>query len=97
MRNGNSWKKFEFGYGISYVSTSFSYATKSIYDDLHDDRNWHDAPSYQSLGFSTLFNYQLTSVMFVGIRYNPSIYNFRQIGNGFDYEHVIGIDYRIKF
>ncbi len=96
LRKGHRLKRFEVGYGISFVNTYFNYATPSYYD-VHDDRNWHDGVTHTSLGFSTLFNYQLTSVMFVGIRYNPSVYSFRKTGNGFDYEHVLGIDYRIKF
>lgn len=46
---------------------------------------------------TTLFNYQLTPVLYAGVRYNPSVYSFRNHGDGFDYEHVIGFDFRLKF
>ena len=95
LRNGHRYKRFEYSYGASFTYTSYRYNLPSKYQ--FEDEISTDQYNYRSLGFSTLFNYQLTSVMFVGIRYNPSIYSFRKTGNGFDYEHVLGIDYRIKF
>lgn len=101
IRKGHRWKRFEFSYGPSFTYTDYDY--KVPYKEIapiqaftsEDNRRNFDV-NYRTLGFSSLFNYQLTSVMFVGVRYNPSIYSFRETGNGFDYEHVIGIDYRIK-
>src|SRR5690606_26008743 len=95
LRNGHRYKRFEYGYGPSFTYTSYRYNLpgKYLYEDEISTKHY----SYRTLGFSTLFNYQLTSVMYVGLRYNPSVYSFRKTGNGFDYEHVIGIDYRIKF
>lgn len=102
LRNGHRWKRFEASYGISFVYTDYDYKIPVVYETpitsyMSDDNKRNYDVNYRSLGFSTLFNYQLTSVMFVGIRYNPSVYSFRQTGNGFNYEHVLGFDYRIKF
>lgn len=102
LRKGHRWKRFEASYGISFVYTDYDYKKPYDYNSpiktftSEDNRRNYDV-NYRALGFSTLFNYQLTSVMFVGLRYNPSVYSFRTTGNGFDYEHIIGIDYRIKF
>ncbi len=102
LRKGHRWKRFEASYGISFVYTDYDYKKPYDYNSpiktfTSDDNKRNYDVNYRTLGFSTLFNYQLTSVMFVGLRYNPSVYSFRTTGNGFDYEHVIGIDYRIKF
>lgn len=103
FRNGHRKNRFEYSYGISYTYTDYDYRVlrnnNPIQPFMSDDDDYSTAikNSYSTLGFSTLFNYQLTSFMFVGIRYNPSVYSFRKTGSGFDYEHVIGIDYRIKF
>lgn len=102
LRKGHRWKRFEVSYGISFVFTDYYYKKPYKYEypitsyTSDDSRKIYDA-NYRALGFSSVFNYQLTSVMFVGLRYNPSLYSFRLKGNGFDYEHVVGIDYRIKF
>lgn len=102
LRKGHRWKRYEVSYGVSFVYTDYDYKVPYTYQYpittfTSDDNKRNYDVNYRSLGFSTLFNYQLTSVMFVGIRYNPSVYSFRKTGNGLDYEHVLGIDYRIKF
>lgn len=102
LRKGHRWKRYEVSYGVSFVYTDYDYKVPYTYQYpittfTSDDNKRNYDVNYRSLGFSTLLNYQLTSVMFVGLRYNPSVYSFRKTGNGFDYEHVIGIDYRIKF
>ncbi|WLD22707.1 hypothetical protein NU10_08200 [Flavobacterium dauae] len=87
IRKGHRLNRIEYSYGLSFsfFSSEYSKNNRSFQDD------------YKTIGFSTLFNYQLTSVMYIGIRYNPSVYNFKSIDNGFDYGHIIGIDYRLKF
>ncbi|MBA5793499.1 hypothetical protein H1R17_09645 [Flavobacterium sp. xlx-214] len=105
LRNGHRWKRFEVSYGASFTYSEYNYkvfrqpnygnVVPMFSDD--DDYSTKFYTNYQTFGFSTLFHYQLTSVMFVGIRYNPSIYSTRQTGSGFNYEHVLGFDYRIKF
>lgn len=87
LRKGHRLNRIEYSYGLSF-NLFFNEYTK-------DNRSFLD--SYNTLGFSTLFSYQLTSVMFVGIRYNPSVYSFKSINKGFDYGHIVGFDYRIKF
>ncbi|SFO22847.1 hypothetical protein SAMN05421741_12812 [Paenimyroides ummariense] len=99
FRKAHKINRLEYSYGISCIYTDYEYALpwssmQQFWDD--DERNYSSA-SYSTIGLSSLINYQLTSVMFVGIRYNPSVYSFRTTGNGFDYEHVISIDYRLKF
>ena len=104
FRKGHRLKRFEFSYGLSFTYSTYNYKKYNynnqeikpmMSDDDDDSRKFYT--NYRTIGFSSLFHYQLTSVMYVGIRYNPSIYSFRATGNGFDYEHVIGIDYRLKF
>lgn len=103
FRNGHRKNRFEYGYGISYTYTNYNYRVPRNNNPIQpfmgydDDNSVTMNANYSSLGISTLFNYQLTSIMYIGVRYNPSIYSFRQNGSGFDYEHVIGFDYRIKF
>lgn len=101
VRKGHRVNRFEYSYGASITYTDYEYSLPRnnvpIKPFMSDDGKRYFNDSYRTIGFSTLFNYQLTSVMFVGVRYNPSVYSFRKTGNGFDYEHVIGIDYRIKF
>lgn len=102
LRNGHRWKRFEASYGVSFTYSTYNYKVRNEYYGeikpfMSDDNSRSFHTDYRTLGFSTLFNYQLTSVMFVGIRYNPSVYSMRQTGGALDYEHVLGIDYRIKF
>lgn len=101
LRRGNRVKRFEYSYGVSLTYTDYEYKIPSnnnpITVFMSDDgkRSYHEP--YRTLGLSSLFNYQVTSLMYIGIRYNPSIYSFKPNGKGFDYEHVISLDYRIKF
>lgn len=102
VRKGHRWNRFELSYGLSLTYTDYSYEIyKAPYGDIRpymsEDDGEYIQSNYRTLGFSTVFNYQLTSVMFVGIRYNPAVYSFRIGRNGWDYEHIIGIDYRLKF
>lgn len=101
VRKGHRKNRFEYSYGISYTYTDYNYSlprdNSAIKPFMSDDNRRHFTDSYSALGLSSLVNYQLTSVMYIGIRYNPSIYSFRSSGKSFDYEHIIGIDYRIKF
>lgn len=101
VRKGHRKNRFEYSYGISYTYTDYNYSlprdNSPIKPFMSDDNRRHFTDSYSALGFSTLINYQLTSVMYIGVRYNPSIYSFRSSGKSFDYEHIIGFDYRLKF
>ena len=87
LRKGHRYKRLEYSYGLAFnlFDNEYSQGNRSVYN------------SYNSLGFSGLFSYQLTSVMYIGVRYNPSVYNLKSFNKGFDYGHVLGIDYRIKF
>ena len=87
LRKGHRWKRLEYSYGLAFnlFNTDYSQGNRSVYN------------GYNTLGFSALLNYQLTSVMFIGVRYNPSVYNLRGFNKGFEYGHIIGFDYRIKF
>lgn len=101
FRKAHKINRLEYSYGISCTYTDYEYAlpwnTNSMQQFWDDDERNYSSASYSTIGLSSLINYQLTSVMFVGVRYNPSVYSFRTTGNGFDYEHVISIDYRLKF
>lgn len=87
LRKGHRWQRLEYSYGLAFnlFDTEYSQGNRSVYN------------TYNTLGFSGLFSYQLTSVMYIGVRYNPSVYNLKSFNKGFDYGHVLGIDYRIKF
>ena len=87
LRKGHRWKRLEYSYGLSFnlFDNEYSQGNRSVYN------------TYNTLGFSGLFSYQLTSVMYIGVRYNPSVYNLKSFNKGFDYGHVLGFDYRIKF
>jgi len=103
VRKAHKVNRFEYSYGGSFTYTDYQYKlprdktlTKPFMTNDDDDREGFKK-SYTTLGFSSLVNYQISSIMFIGLRYNPSIYRFRSNGSGFDYEHVISIDYRLKF
>lgn len=87
LRKGHRYKRLEYSYGLAFnlFDNEYSQGNRSVYN------------TYNTLGFSGLFSYQLTSVMYIGVRYNPSVYNLKSFNKGFDYGHVLGIDYRIKF
>lgn len=103
VRKAFKKNRFEYSYGFSFTYTDFEYKLpreKNIIKPLmtfEDDDRIGIKKNYVTLGFSSLANYQISSIMFIGLRYNPSIYSFRSSGSGFDYEHVISIDYRLKF
>lgn len=103
VRKAHKRNRFEYSYGLSFTYTDFEYKLpreKNIIKPLmtfEDDDREGFKNNYVTLGFSTLANYQISSIMFIGLRYNPSFYSFRSNGSGFDYEHVISIDYRLKF
>ena len=103
IRKGHKINRFEFSYGLSVVYTQYTYTVSKEIDQItpyfsrdDDDIDIIDR-SYTSLGFSTLFNYQFAPRFFIGLRYHPTIYSFRKNTNSFDYEHILGIDFRIKF
>jgi len=103
VRKAHKRNRFEYSYGASFTYTDFEYKLpreKNIIKPLmtfEDDDRIGIKSNYATLGFSSLANYQISSIMFIGLRYNPSFYSFRSNGSGFDYEHVISIDYRLKF
>lgn len=103
LRYGHRWDRLEFSYGPSFTYSTYNYKIWNptnfgdVMPMMSDDDSQKFYTNYRTLGFSSLFHYQLTSVMYIGLRYSPSVYSFRQSGSGFDYEHVIGFDYRIKF
>lgn len=101
LRKGHRIHRFEYSYGVSITYTNYKYSLpfngSPIKPFMSDDERRHFTESYKTAGFSSLINYQITPIMYIGIRYNPAIYSFRKSGNGFDYEHVIGLDYRLKF
>lgn len=103
LRKGHRWKRFEYAYGISFTYTYYKYEVPYSMEGgyikpfMSDDYAKDYYSDYRSVGFTTLFNYQFTPVLYAGVRYNPSVYSFRNHGDGFDYEHVIGFDFRLKF
>lgn len=103
VRKAYKVNRFEYSYGASFTYTDYEYKlprdknTIKPLMTIDDDVRERFKNNYITLGFSSLVNYQISPLIFIGLRYNPSIYSFRKSTNGFDYEHVISIDYRLKF
>ena len=83
VRKAFKKNRFEYSYGFSFTYTDFEYKLpreKNIIKPLmtfEDDDRIGIKKNYVTLGFSSLANYQISSIMFIGLRYNPSIYSFR--------------------
>jgi len=103
VRKAYKKNRFEYSYGTSFTYTDYEYKIPNKNSPIKPTMTFEDDDreafknNYFTFGFSSLVNYQITPLMFIGLRYNPSIYSFRKSNNGFDYEHIISIDYRLKF
>lgn len=110
LMDGYRWKRWQVSYGLAFSATRYDYYQSYAYSyeipeenpqttyrsDPGDNRRTYST-SYQSLGFSGLVHYQLTPRLFVGMSYKPTFYTIRKNNAGFDYEHTLGLDFRIKF
>lgn len=106
LRNGHKKGRLEYSYGINYNYNFYQYEVPRIVDQsiikpylsIEDDPYFRkEHADFQTIGFSGLINYQVMPRIFVGVRYNPSIYTFGYARNGFEYQDVIGLDFRMKF
>jgi len=102
LRNGFRKNRMEYSLGLSFNYVDYTYKIPdenlgSIRPFFSDDDKTEFRENYRTLGFSTLVSYQLTSALFIGFRYDPTVLSFRNIGNQLNYEHVFGLDLRFKF
>lgn len=102
LRKGHRINRIEYSYGLTFNYIDYYYSLPQIeyrqtQPFFSDDNKSEHYEKYQSIGFTTLINYQLTSALYVGFRYDPSVFSFRKSGAKFNYEHVFGLDLRFKF
>ena len=104
VMDGYRRNRWQFSYGVMFTHTLYAYSVRRdepiggpvpYFSNNNDSKSY--TSNYSSVGFSTVINYQLTPRMFVGINYKPTVYSFRKQYNGFDYEHILGLDLRVKF
>jgi len=106
LRKGHKKGRLEYSYGINYNYNFYQYEVPRFVDPLspvpytsieEDPYFRKEHANFQTIGFSGLINYQVMPRIFIGVRYNPSIYTFGYARNGFEYQDVIGLDFRMKF
>ena len=98
--------RFNIGYGLSFDRVFYNYRVWKehwIPNDLpyelymSDDGKKQFSENYITLGFSGLLSYQWTQRLHIGVFYKPSVYSIRSGQSSFNYEHVTGLDIRLKF
>ena len=105
LMDGYKWDRWYFSYGLAFTATRYDYYAPIKQHEGMPQPGWSDdegyrrtfSTAYQNIGLSSVINYQFAPRLFVGISYKPSFYSIRFHKNGFDYEHSLGLDFRIKF